>query len=42
MAREKGQYYPDSEFGRMYLVGCGVVIAVFLLGWALIAYFWLR
>lgn len=35
------QYSPDAEFGRSYLVGCGVVFLVFLLGWALIAYFWL-
>jgi hypothetical protein len=35
------QFSPDAEFGRSYLIGCGVVFLVFLLGWALIAYFWL-
>jgi hypothetical protein len=36
------QYNPDAEFGRSYLIGCGVLILVFLVGSALIAWFWLH
>ncbi len=35
-------YDADAESGRMFLVGCGVLIAVFLIGSALIAWFWLH
>lgn len=33
---------PDAPFFRAYLVGCGVLLLAFLIGWAIIAYFWLR
>lgn len=36
------QYSPDAEFFRNYAIGCGVVFLTFLLGWALIAWFWLH
>lgn len=40
--RPTEQYDADAEFGRMFLVGCGVVFLVFLVGSALIAYVWLH
>lgn len=36
------QYSPDAELGRAFAVGCGLLFVLFLLGWALIAYMWLR
>lgn len=36
------QYNPDAEFGRAFLIGCGVLILVFLLGTAVITFFWMR
>lgn len=36
------QYSPDSEFFRLYGIGCLVIVLAFLLGTAIIAYFWLR
>jgi hypothetical protein len=36
------QYDPDAQFFRAYLVGCGVILLSFLIGWALIAFFWLH
>jgi Flp pilus assembly protein TadB len=35
-------YNPDREMGRMFAVGCGVLLLVFFVGWMLIAYFWLH
>ncbi len=35
-------YNPDAELVRSFGVGCGVLILVFLCGWATIAFFWLR
>ena len=40
--RPTEQYDPDAEFGRMFLVGCLVLVAVFLVGSALIGYLWLH
>ena len=34
-------YRPDAEFGRSYLIGCLVIMLAFILGTAVIAYFWL-
>ncbi len=31
----------DAELARSFLVGCGVLFVVFLIGSGLIAYFWL-
>jgi hypothetical protein len=36
------QVNPDAEFFRSYGIGCAVILLGFLLGVALIAYFWLR
>ena len=36
------QFNADAEFGRSYLIGCLVILLAFLIGTALIAYFWLR
>jgi len=33
---------PDVVLARSFAVGCGVLVAVFLCGWATIALFWLR
>lgn len=33
---------PDAEFFKMFGVGCLVLIAVFICGWATIALFWLN
>lgn len=33
---------PDLEFFRSYAIGCGVILLVFLVGWLLIALFWLN
>jgi len=35
------QYNPDRELVRQFGIGCGVLIAVFLCGWLVIALFWL-
>jgi hypothetical protein len=35
------QYSPDSELARAFAVGCGVLFMLFLLGWVVIALFWL-
>jgi len=35
-------YNPDAELVRSFGVGCGVLVLVFLCGWATIAFFWLR
>jgi hypothetical protein len=36
------QYDPDAQFFRAYLVGCGVILLSFVIGTAIIAYFWLN
>ena len=36
------QISPDAELTRSFGVGCGVLVLVFLCGWATIAFFWLR
>lgn len=36
------QYSGDVEFARSYLIGCLVILVVFVIGSALIAWFWLR
>jgi hypothetical protein len=36
------QSNPDRELARSFGVGCGVLVLVFLCGWATIAFFWLR
>lgn len=36
------QYEPDKAFFRAYLIGCGVVLLAFLVGWLAIALFWLN
>ena len=35
-------YDPDAALARSFGVGCGVLLLVFLVGWMLIAYFWLH
>lgn len=40
--RPSKQFSPDAEFGRSYLIGCLVILVAFLIGTAVIAYFWLR
>jgi len=35
-------YNPDAELVRSFGLGCGVLVLVFLCGWATIAFFWLR
>jgi hypothetical protein len=35
-------YDPDAQTGRMFLVGCGVLVLVFIVGSALIGYLWSR
>jgi hypothetical protein len=35
-------YNPDADLVRSFAAGCGVLILVFLCGWATIAWFWLR
>ncbi len=37
----KGQYDPDRELVRAFRVGCGILFTLFLIGWAIIALFWL-
>lgn len=32
----------DAELARSFLIGCGVLFVVFLIGSGLIAWFWLR
>lgn len=32
----------DAELARSFLIGCGVLIVVFLVGSGIIALFWLR
>ena len=34
-------YDPDRELVRSFAVGCGVLFALFLVGWVVIALFWL-
>ncbi len=36
------QNNPDRDLARAFGVGCGVLVLVFLCGWATIALFWLR
>lgn len=36
------QYDPDGELVRQFGIGCGVLVLVFLCGWAVIALFWLN
>ena len=36
------QYSPDAELGKSFAVGCGVLLVLFVLGWIVIAYFWMR
>ncbi len=36
------QFEPDREYFRDYLVGCSVILLAFLIGVAIIAYFWMR
>ncbi len=36
------QSNPDRDLARSFGVGCGVLVLVFLCGWATIAFFWLR
>lgn len=36
------QYDPDRAFFRAYLIGCGVVLLAFLIGWLVIALVWMR
>jgi hypothetical protein len=36
------QYSADAELGRSFAIGCGVLVLVFLCGWAVIALFWLQ
>ncbi|MHB9003588.1 MAG: hypothetical protein ACYC6C_05930 [Coriobacteriia bacterium] len=31
----------DAELARSLLMGCGIMFVVFLVGWAVIALFWL-
>jgi hypothetical protein len=38
----EAQYDPDAELAKSFAVGCGVLLVLFLIGWALIAYFWLH
>jgi hypothetical protein len=40
--RPTRQYNPDAALARSFGVGCGVLVLVFLCGWATIAFFWLR
>jgi hypothetical protein len=40
--RPTEQYDPDAQFGRMFLVGCGVLVVVFVIGAAVIGYLWLH
>jgi hypothetical protein len=35
-------YSRDAELAKSFAVGCGVLVLVFLCGWATIAYFWLH
>jgi hypothetical protein len=34
-------YNPDRELVRSFAVGCGVLFVLFLVGWVVIALFWL-
>ncbi|MFU8891229.1 MAG: hypothetical protein ACNA76_06170 [Anaerosomatales bacterium] len=34
-------YDPDRELVRSFAVGCGVLFVLFLIGWVVIALFWL-
>jgi hypothetical protein len=36
------QISPDAEGGRMFLVGCGVILAAFVLLSAAVYFFWIR
>jgi hypothetical protein len=40
--RPTKQYDPDREVGRMFAVGCAVLVVVFLVGSALVGWFWLH
>ena len=39
-SRERS-YDPDRELVRSFAVGCGVLVVLFLIGWVVIALFWL-
>ena len=32
----------DAELARQFFMGCGIMFLVFLVGWAVIALFWLN
>lgn len=38
--RPTEQYDPDARSARMFVVGCLVLVVVFLIGSALIGWFW--
>lgn len=38
----KEQYDPDRELARAFRLGCGVLVVLFLVGWAIISLFWLN
>jgi len=40
-ASRERPYSPDRELARSFAVGCGVLFALFLVGWVVIALFWL-
>jgi hypothetical protein len=40
--RPTKQYDADRETGRMFAVGCFVLVVVFLVGSALVGWFWLH
>jgi hypothetical protein len=40
--RPTKQYDADAETGHMFLVGCAVLVVVFVVGAALIGYLWLH
>lgn len=40
--RPDGQHSKDRDLGRSLLIGCGIVFALYLIGSALIAWFWLH
>lgn len=40
--RHTRQTNPDADLARSFGVGCLVLFGAFLVGWAIIALFWLR
>lgn len=40
-AKPPRQYSPDRELARSFAVGCAVLLVLFLVGWVVIALFWL-